>query len=109
MRVMFGIAILSPIMVGACTANEVQERDAARSSMVRSCNDRLVPMLAQVPDLDLQRFCACVGDRYVADRSISDLRALGADEARAAALGQAVATQCLSQQIPALTPADAKG
>jgi hypothetical protein len=107
MRLVLGLAIVSVALVGGCRQSDEKVKAELRTQMMQRCTTDIAPQAAAVPGFDAPKFCTCVTDKAIGDRSVAELKKMFEDKASTAAKGREAGKECLSQQMPNGVPAQA--
>jgi len=99
MRFLIGLASVALIGVG-CSAAEEQVRGELRNQMMARCSADIAPQAATIPGFDAERFCDCVADKAIGDRSGAELAKQFQDKAGMAARGRQAGAECIAEQLP---------
>jgi hypothetical protein len=96
------LAALLPALA-ACGQAEEAARNAYRQTAVQACVDQAGRFLGSLPQVDLPSFCGCAVDRFMAGKSLADLRTPpGPSDFNPADLAQ-----CAGQTVAPALPKDA--
>lgn len=107
MRVLVGLAIASVALAGGCRQSDETVKAELRTQMMQRCTTDTAAQAAAVPGFDAQKFCTCVTDKAIGNRSVAELKKLFEDKTGTAAQGRKAGAECLSEQLPASAVADA--
>jgi len=100
MRTSFGLIMLALAAAAGCSPSEEEVKGELRAQMMARCIADIAPKAAGVPGFDGQRFCTCVTDRAIGNRSVADLKAMFEDRSGTAEEGRRAGSECLAQQLP---------
>jgi len=101
MRVANGMMLVAAAaLAGGCSPNEGEVKNELRAQMMSRCIGDIAPKAKGVEGFDPQRFCTCVTDRAIGERSVADLKAMFEDKTGTAAEGRKAGSECLAQQLP---------
>jgi hypothetical protein len=109
MRLVLGFAIFSVALVGGCRQSDEKVKAELRTQMMQRCTTDIAPQAAAVAGFDSAKFCTCVTDKAIGDRSVAELKKMFEDKASTAAQGRQAGTECLSQQLPNGVPGQTGG
>jgi hypothetical protein len=104
MRIGFGLAIASLVLVGGCKS-EQQTLAEMRKMVTDRCNTLAKAKTDIAPGFDVARYCNCAGEKVVSGRSSADLNKLGDNQAAADAAFSAAGEQCVAEQMSAVAAA----
>jgi hypothetical protein len=102
--VVLGLAIVA---AGGCSKSEEVIKGELRTQMMQRCTTDIAPQASAIPGFDAQKFCTCVTDKAIGERSVSALKKMFEDKAGTAEQGRKAGAECLSQQMPGGVPAQA--
>lgn len=105
MRVLLGVALIAVALAGGCRQSDEKVKAELRTQMMQRCTTDVAPQAAAVPGFDAQKFCTCVTDKAIGDRSVAELKKMFEDKAGTAAQGRKAGMECLNQQMPSGVPA----
>ena len=107
MQLVLGVACVSLVLLGGCRQSDEKVKTELRTQMMQRCTTDIAPKAAAVPGFDAPKFCTCVTDKAIGDRSVAELKKMFEDAASTAAKGREAGTECLAQQMPGDVPAQA--
>jgi hypothetical protein len=103
MRAGFPVLACAALLAG-CGPSDAQVRGELRTQLMQRCATDIAPRAAGLAGFEADRFCACIADRAVGERSIDELKAMFGDREKMALEGRGAGTRCLGQQIPSAVP-----
>lgn len=103
MRTAIGLAAATILLAG-CQSEEAAKQ-TVRNEVVSECSTQMAAQTANVPGLNVQRFCDCLANRTIESRGASELRDLDRNSAAAQQAGQQAAAVCMNEQMSAITGA----
>ncbi len=98
MRVALGLATAAIALTAGCRQSEEDVRTELRAQFMQRCSTDIAPTAARASGFDAQRFCACVTDKALGDRSVAELKTMFEDQAGTAERGRQAGVECLAQQ-----------
>jgi hypothetical protein len=107
MRVLVGLAIASVMLVGGCRQSDETVKAELRTQIVERCTVANAPRAAEDPGFDTRKFCTCVSDQMIGNRSVAELRKLLESKEVAAEQGRQIGEGCFKQQSSAAMTAAA--
>jgi hypothetical protein len=106
MRVLVGLAIASVMLAGGCRQSDETVKAELRTQIVERCSVANAPRAAEDPGFDAAKFCTCVSDQMIGNRSVAELRKLLETKEVAAEQGRQIGEGCFKQQSdPVMTAA----
>jgi hypothetical protein len=98
MRVLVGLGVASMMLAGGCRQSDETVKAELRTQIVERCAVTNAPRAAEDPGFDTRKFCTCVSDQMIGDRSVSELRKLLETKEVAAEQGRKIGEDCFKQQ-----------
>ena len=106
MRVLVGLAIASVMLAGGCRQSDETVKAELRAQIVERCSVANASRAAEDSAFDADKFCTCVSDQMIGNRSVADLRKLLESKEVAAEQGRQIGEGCFRQQSsPEMTAA----
>lgn len=100
MRVLVGLlAIASMALVGGCRQSDDQVKAELRTQILERCAVTNAPRAAEDAKFDTQKFCTCVSDQMIGNRSLAEIRKLLENREGAAEQGRQIGDGCFRQQM----------
>ena len=98
MRLMLSAASAAALFLSAgCSQSEATAKAGIRNQIVTACKTQGDVYKAQVPSLDVDRFCGCMGDKFIEGKSVEQIRAFQADKAAQERGGAEAGMACFAQ------------
>lgn len=107
MRVLVGLAIASIALAGGCRQSDETVKAELRAQILERCTVTNAPRAADDPKFDARRFCTCVSDQMIGNRSLAEIRKLLENKEGAAEQGRQIGDGCFKQQMSSATAAAA--
>lgn len=108
MKLILSAAGAAALFLGAgCSQSEADAKAGIRNQIVTACKTQGEVYKAQVPNLDVDRFCGCMGDKFVEGKSVEQIRNFQSDKAGQERAGAQAGMECFAQ-VGAAMPAAAQ-
>ena len=99
MCVLVGLAIASMALAGGCRQSDETLKAELRTQILERCAVTNAPRAAEDAKFDTQKFCTCVSDRMIGNRSLAEIRKLLENKEGAAEQGRQIGDGCFKQQM----------